>query len=276
MQRTNFPFEVIVGEDCSTDRTREIVLAYQAQYPDKIRAITSEKNVGGPQNMLLVSQACRGKYHAFCEGDDYWIDPQKLQKQVDFLEAHPQASMCFHNAFFLKENDSTVHLFFPSKRKEIWGFDDICESVIHLASIMTRSEVLAGLPLWRLRVWNGDLVLRLWCAHCGDIGYLDEIMSVYRSHASGMVAAMKKQREKKYADKLFVYREFDKETGYQHSDILRARIRQVEEKLQRERTGSLYFLLHPKKSIARLMEYRRNWKVYKPYIMSIIGQHENR
>jgi glycosyltransferase involved in cell wall biosynthesis len=110
MQRTNFPFEVVVGEDCSTDRTQEIVLAYEKKYPDKIRAITSERNVGAARNIVRVQQACQGKYHAFCEGDDYWIDPLKLQKQVDFMEAHPDVSLCFHNVFVVKESNYSVRL----------------------------------------------------------------------------------------------------------------------------------------------------------------------
>ncbi|MBI4315421.1 MAG: glycosyltransferase, partial [Chloroflexi bacterium] len=103
MQRTSFPFEVVVGEDCSTDRTREIVLAYAAEFPDKIRVITSERNVGGARNAVRVQQACRGKYQAFCEGDDYWVDPLKLQKQVNFMETHPEIPLCFHNAFVINE-----------------------------------------------------------------------------------------------------------------------------------------------------------------------------
>lgn len=93
MQKTDFPFELVIGEDCSTDRTREIVLDYQKKYPEIIRVITSDKNVGMHKNGLRTNKACRGKYIAFCEGDDYWTDPLKLQKQVDFLERHPDCGL---------------------------------------------------------------------------------------------------------------------------------------------------------------------------------------
>ena len=89
-QETSFPFELVLGEDCSTDGTREIVFDYQRKYPDIIRVITSDKNVGIHKNGIRAEKACRGKYIAYCEGDDYWHHPQKLQKQVDYLESHPE------------------------------------------------------------------------------------------------------------------------------------------------------------------------------------------
>ena len=94
MQKTNFPFELIIGEDCSTDRTREIVVDYAQRFPEIIKPILHEKNVGMKSNMNTCMQACSGKYTAICEGDDYWIDSLKLQKQVGFLEAHSDFSMC--------------------------------------------------------------------------------------------------------------------------------------------------------------------------------------
>ena len=86
MQKTNFAFEFIIGEDFSTDGTREIVFEYAKKYPDIIRVFTADYNVGSKANGRRCINAARGKYMALCEGDDYWIDPLKLQKQVDFLE----------------------------------------------------------------------------------------------------------------------------------------------------------------------------------------------
>lgn len=93
MQKTNFPFELVIGEDCSTDGTREIVLDYQKRYSNIIRIITSEKNVGAKRNSLRAIKACRGKYIAFCEGDDYWHHPNKLQKQINYLEKNPKCGL---------------------------------------------------------------------------------------------------------------------------------------------------------------------------------------
>lgn len=94
-QKTNFPFELVIGEDCSTDGTREIVFEYQKKYPEVIRVITSEKNVGMKKNGYRITKACRGKYIAFCEGDDYWHNLDKLQKQVDYLESHPECGLIY-------------------------------------------------------------------------------------------------------------------------------------------------------------------------------------
>lgn len=94
-QKTNFPFELIIGEDCSTDGTREIVFEYQRKHSDIIRVITSNKNVGAKENGLRTLKAGGGKYIAFCEGDDYWHDPDKLQKQVDYLESDPECGLVY-------------------------------------------------------------------------------------------------------------------------------------------------------------------------------------
>jgi glycosyltransferase involved in cell wall biosynthesis len=94
-QKVNFPFELVIGEDCSTDGTRKIVLEYQKKFPDIIRVITSDKNVGGKKNVHRTGKACRGKYIAWCEGDDYWHHPCKLQKQTDYLESHPECGLVY-------------------------------------------------------------------------------------------------------------------------------------------------------------------------------------
>lgn len=94
-QKTNFPIELVIGEDCSTDGTREIMFKYREKYPDIIRVITSDGNVGTKKNDWRTTKACRGKYIAFCEGDDYWHHPGKLQKQVDYLEIHAECGLVY-------------------------------------------------------------------------------------------------------------------------------------------------------------------------------------
>jgi len=96
MQKTSFPIEYIIAEDCSTDNTRNICFEYANKNPNTIKLITSDNNVGFVENEKRGIRAARGKYIAFCEGDDYWTDPLKLQKQVDFLELHPEYSVTFH------------------------------------------------------------------------------------------------------------------------------------------------------------------------------------
>ena len=102
-QRTDFRFEVVIGEDCSPDNTRAIVLEYQDRYPDIVRVLESTKNLGSNLNAQRVKEACRGKYLAFIEGDDYWNHPRKLQMQYDFLESHPDYGLV------CSEHDEFVH-----------------------------------------------------------------------------------------------------------------------------------------------------------------------
>lgn len=96
MQKVNFPIEFIIADDCSIDGTLATCEEYARKYPDLIRIVTSDVNVGAVENEQRAFLAAKGKYIATCEGDDYWTDPLKLQKQVDFLESHPDYSVCFH------------------------------------------------------------------------------------------------------------------------------------------------------------------------------------
>ena len=113
-QQTNFEFEIVLGEDQSKDETRKKCIEFAKRHPDLIRLILHDRSNqiyinGSPTgrfNFMNNMANCRGKYIAVCEGDDYWLDPHKLQKQVDYLESHPELAMCFHNAMMVNEQDS--------------------------------------------------------------------------------------------------------------------------------------------------------------------------
>ncbi len=100
-QERDFPIELLIGEDCSTDGTRDIVMDYQQKHPDVIRVVTSEQNVGIKQNSRRVYAAARGRYMAYCEGDDFWHDPAKLRMQVDYLESHPECVLVHSDCDFI-------------------------------------------------------------------------------------------------------------------------------------------------------------------------------
>lgn len=104
MQKTSFDYELVIGEDCSTDTTRKICLEYQQKYPEKIKLLLPEKNLGMMPNFIATLQSCTGKYIALCEGDDYWTDEHKLQKQVDFLEVNLEYAICFTDFNILEES----------------------------------------------------------------------------------------------------------------------------------------------------------------------------
>ena len=105
MQKTSFPFELIISDDCSTDKTREICLKYKSKYPDIIRLLLPESNLGMTKNFIETIKSATGEYIAICEGDDYWTDQLKLQKQIDFMEVNTEYSVCFHR-YKIFDNES--------------------------------------------------------------------------------------------------------------------------------------------------------------------------
>ena len=97
-QQTSFDFELVLGEDCSTDLPAEICREYAAKYPGRVRLVTGARNVGWRANYRRTFDACRGKYVAYCDGDDWWTDPCKLQMQADLMESDPGCGMCYTGA----------------------------------------------------------------------------------------------------------------------------------------------------------------------------------
>jgi glycosyltransferase involved in cell wall biosynthesis len=148
-QKTDYGYELVIGEDCSTDGTREIVFDYQKRYPDIIRVITSEKNVGMKKNGYRTTKACKGKYIAYCEGDDYWQNPNKMQIQADYLEMHPECGLVFTDYNFLFDNSGRIEenlnysRGFKSQRdlsiEDIIGENGL---VIRTCTIMIRRDIL--------------------------------------------------------------------------------------------------------------------------------------
>jgi len=188
MQQTEFGVELLIGEDCSTDGTREIVAEYAGRHPERIRPLWHEHNVGAQANSIAVLNACRGQYIAALEGDDYWTGPLKLQKQVDFLEAHPECSMCFHNVEVIYEDQSREpRNYCPSDQKEISGLEDILKwNFIPTCSVMCRRGVVCELPDWYHELAIGDWPLHILNAQYGDIGYIESVMGVHRVHRGGI------------------------------------------------------------------------------------------
>ena len=192
MQKTNFQFEYIIGEDFSDDETRQIVFEYAKKYPNIIRVITADYNVGSKANGRRCMRACRGKYMAICEGDDYWTDPLKLQKQVDFLESHPDYSMCFHAAILRWErNEHPDTLFYKVEKREYSGTEIFKHWIIATASVVFKSEVLQSDLYKKImqdrRFVYGDTPLFLCNAKLGRVYGLKDVMSVYRKHEGGAI-----------------------------------------------------------------------------------------
>jgi glycosyltransferase involved in cell wall biosynthesis len=257
MQRTDFPIEVIVGEDCSTDGTRAIVRDYAGRFPDRIVATMAEQNVGALENYRRVRAAARGRYHAICEGDDYWTDPLKLQKQVDYLEEHPNSPMCFHDALIIADGKASPPRYFcPNDLPQSVSIREVIlrPCFIPTGSMLIRGEVAASIPTFPRKVWCPDLISRLWYAHCGELGYLNELMSVRRRVRTGM--SMTTKVTTLYDDTLYVYAEFDRLTEGRYAEWIAAgtqRIRrEYADALLHRRFGPWYLLMRPRKLVTHL------------------------
>ena len=190
MQETDFPIELIIGEDCSTDRTRGIVLDYQKKYPDIIRVITSQKNVRMQKNGLRTQKACRGKYIAYCEGDDYWHYPLKLQKQVNFLESNKKYSVCFHYVDVIDNKGKLIRKH-DTLTKNIYEQKDIFVSnkrETRTCSMVCRKDCLPDpMPDFLMKVSAGDKFYKMLLLEDGYKGYvIKESMAFYRKHEGGV------------------------------------------------------------------------------------------
>ena len=187
-QKVDFEYEIVIGEDNSTDRTRLICIEYAAKYPDLIRFCPREKNLGMAGNWEKTIQNCKGRYIALCEGDDYWTDPLKLQKQVDFLEANPDYVMCFHQIKILKIDGTIVEDFITIVPEEHETIEDCARfgNYIHTPSVVYRN-VLSELPFEFKLSPIGDYFLYMMLAEHGKIKYIKEKMAVYR-HGVGILS----------------------------------------------------------------------------------------
>ncbi len=192
MQKCNFNFEIVVGEDSSTDKSREILLEYQNRYPGNFKLLLHETNIGAARNQMEVLKNCNGKYIAMCEGDDYWIDPLKLQKQVDFLEKNNDFSICFTD--YVVYNESNIEYSYPNliqrfKNKMVFtNRNIILNNIIPTATAMFRveKEVFSKLDL---NLYPGDWFLHILNGEYGKIKFLPFESAVYRKHDGGVCSA---------------------------------------------------------------------------------------
>jgi glycosyltransferase involved in cell wall biosynthesis len=188
MQETDFPIELVIGEDRSTDRTREIVLEYQRKHPDVIRVVLWDKNVGAQRNSRKLYGLLRGKYFAFNEGDDYWTCPHKLQKQVDALERNPDWSICgSRNVAFFEGGGQPSYVWPRFTPKPVSTLDDLSRaSFVGISSAVYRRIPIERYPQWVFKVTISDYAHSLFYAQHGKIGFIDEVMSAYRRHKGGL------------------------------------------------------------------------------------------
>jgi len=181
-QRTTFPIEIVIGDDCSQDATVNIAHSYQERHPDLIRVLERNKNVGVQRNTYETLGQCRGKFIAFLDADDYWTDTEKLAIQVETLESDPTVSLCGH---FAREvtmdgqvmRDRVVTAVAPGR----YGLEGILRrNLVTTPSVMIRSGIHRQLPAWYFDIQSlSDWPLWVLAALSGDIVVLDRVMADY-------------------------------------------------------------------------------------------------
>ncbi|MBC7388828.1 MAG: glycosyltransferase [Opitutaceae bacterium] len=190
-QQTKFHFEVLVHEDASTDGTAGILKEYEIKYPNIFRCVYQTENQFLKQNTLtdLLFQMAKGKYIALCEGDDYWTDPYKLQKQVDFLEANKDYVICFHNTEERYENsEKPSFLYCREDQKETSTLEDLLylSNFIPTCSVIFKNNLFNSFPKWFSDLGMGDWVIHILNSQYGKIKYINEVMGVHRIHSEGV------------------------------------------------------------------------------------------
>lgn len=189
MQKTNFRYEILIGEDCSTDKTRTILKEYEKKYPGVISAIYQDHNVGAMRNAYeFCYPLLKGKYIALCEGDDFWTDPFKLQKQVDFLESNADFSICSGNAIRRNEISATECEWLGKNHRSVSTLRDILRygSGGATCTLLFRNNLFDKIPEWLYTLTTADWPLQILCTTNGKMKYFPEVLGVYRINEGGV------------------------------------------------------------------------------------------
>jgi glycosyltransferase involved in cell wall biosynthesis len=191
MQKTDFDFELVIGDDCSTDKTRGVITEFTNRYPDKIRLLLPERNLGMNKNFAQTLFACKGQYIALLEGDDYWTSIDKLQRQVDLLDANSNCAICFHNVLgFYDDGSKPSWCVVNSEQKLASTLEDLLEGWCPpTCSAILRGSLLSELPTWYYSASVGEWPLYISLmlkTPNSTIKYIDEIMANYRVHDGGI------------------------------------------------------------------------------------------
>lgn len=191
MQKTNFPFEVIVHDDASTDNSAEIIREYQGKYPDLIKPIYQVENQysKGVRIGQIILPLCKGEYIAYCEGDDYWICDQKLQLQIDFLDTHPDYTLCGHNDVWYSERTHEIIERSVSESDGDISLDNYFKKNLfsfQTASMVVRKDLIEKIPDKAYKIAQvGDYLILVWAVLNGKIRFMGKKMSTHRKDVEG-------------------------------------------------------------------------------------------
>lgn len=292
MQEVDFPYEIIIHDDASTDNTAKIIKEYADKYPELIIPILQSKNQFS-QGIEIIARnivpKASGKYIAFVEGDDYWIDPLKLQQQIDFMESHPDTSMCF---------TATKHIFLNSSRKphlkRYRKIDCICPPkdiiltggrLLDMVSAVARRSVFEDIPDWYFHKQIWDVSIPLLSLLHGNIQYLDRVTSVYRYSVPGSWTQNNikyyERRKRNIMSTILFNDGFNKETNYKYNKYILKKnsILIVGILLLSDKNDPEYYDFFSRLTFSKKLEYKifnifgtfRFWERYRQILRLVFG-----
>jgi glycosyltransferase involved in cell wall biosynthesis len=226
-QQTDFDFEIVIGDDCSADNTRAVAMDYAERYPGKFILSFNDTNIGGTRNWLRTMSKCRGKYIALLDGDDYFTDPRKLQKQYDALEKNPEFVLCFHGVEE-KYDDISGRDKIVVFEKEVYVLEDFLRSgwFVRTGSTFFRNGIApSDPPAWVYDFpYRYDTILHVFLCMHGKAIFLRDVMSVWRKHSKGMSRALLENKIKNMLTEIALAHKLDEYSGYAHSPTVKGYI----------------------------------------------------
>lgn len=210
MQKTTFPFEIVIHDDASTDDTGNIITEYAQRYPGMIYSLIQQENQFRKGEGSITARfnlpRCRGKYIALCEGDDYWTDEYKLQKQVDLLEQYTQATMCvgLNKQYYEKNGVSLIDKPYKGKNLPLIYLDDTKRQYFHTSTYLIRKSTLDYVRERYLHLFLGDTAIRYLLINEGPFVLLNDVVSVYRITGTGIWSGL--SHHKRYMDSYRLYK----------------------------------------------------------------------
>jgi glycosyltransferase involved in cell wall biosynthesis len=223
MQKTNFKYEILIHDDASTDNTAKIIREYEKKYPEIIKPIYQKINQYSKKikiSIIYNYSRAKGKYIALCEGDDYWIDENKLQIQVEYMKRHPKCSLCTHVAQKVSRDKKVIGVVRPNKGDKKYTTDDVIlggGGMFATNSMFFHTNLVQSLPDFYKNAPVGDYPLTIFLSLYGNIYFIDKCMSAYRimsegSWSSNIQANKSKKTEhnKKITQMLYEINEYTK------------------------------------------------------------------
>jgi len=228
-QKTSFPYEILIHDDASTDSTAKIIRKYQVKYPKRVFPFIQNENQysKGVKVSPILFKRARGKYIAWCEGDDYWIDSEKLQKQVSFLEENPEYVLCFHNILWFWQDSEREPEIREKSPKDTYTLEnhikpDERATVGHTSTAVFLRTLTENLPEWFYNAVYEDVPLFAYIGGFGLTKYINEVMAVHRIYPDSL--SSKKKNLKFLMNKLRMYKAIDKHYRYQYHNLLKEKL----------------------------------------------------